>query len=327
MADEFVKPLGGLLIGAFLNTHAFGLVTYQFAAYHNAKYEDKIWVKTMVALLFCLDTFHSAEIVYMIWLFCVQNFDRPDLIKDTLWPLTITPLITSCSAFITHSYLAYCIYKTTDSRRLLVLLVALSIIDLGVGIACGAKSTTSFSLPELPVNRFLQGAWLVVDAVVNAVFCAILVWEFLQGRWTAKERDEGESTWWTVAKLGMRSGVIIFAISLLVVVIFGAAPSSSYLHAIFALSMGRIYSNCVLAELGSRRSIVQFQEPVYTTNAIEFAKYADTVRQSMHQVNQPGDRESDTNESDSRRQSRDGKFVLHDDRSEQDAIQQVKRDI
>ncbi|KAG6837612.1 hypothetical protein H0H93_006133 [Arthromyces matolae] len=73
----FDTNLGFLLLGIFFNTFLYGLVSYQYAVYYSTKFNDATWIKLLVVVLFCLDTFHSASVIYMAWVYCVENFDNP----------------------------------------------------------------------------------------------------------------------------------------------------------------------------------------------------------------------------------------------------------
>ncbi|KAJ2926585.1 hypothetical protein H1R20_g10521, partial [Candolleomyces eurysporus] len=46
MSAVYLGPtLGALLCGVCLNTYLYGLVTYQYGAYFNAKFDDPKWMK------------------------------------------------------------------------------------------------------------------------------------------------------------------------------------------------------------------------------------------------------------------------------------------
>ncbi|GLB38282.1 putative expressed protein [Lyophyllum shimeji] len=79
----FDTSLGALLLGVFFNTYIFGLVSFQYAAYHNMKVHDPRWIRSLVFLMFCLDTFHSASVIYMAWGYSVENYNNPIALLPT----------------------------------------------------------------------------------------------------------------------------------------------------------------------------------------------------------------------------------------------------
>ncbi|KAF8064021.1 hypothetical protein FPV67DRAFT_1698025 [Lyophyllum atratum] len=90
---QYDKTLGALLIGISFNTYMYGIVFAQYAAYYIRNFDDPKWIRALVISLFCLDTFSSSSLIYVSWVYMVQNFDNPPALNIASWPLSLTMLI------------------------------------------------------------------------------------------------------------------------------------------------------------------------------------------------------------------------------------------
>jgi len=126
--------IGTLLVGIFFNTYLYGLVTYQFAAYHRIKFNDHPAIKYMVLTLFLIYTVHSISAIYMAWVYCVTNYNNPTAITSALWPYTFTPIATALAALLTQIFLGYRIYRLSSSRILFGIIIVLAIPSFALGM-------------------------------------------------------------------------------------------------------------------------------------------------------------------------------------------------
>ncbi|KAJ3512286.1 hypothetical protein NLJ89_g3605 [Agrocybe chaxingu] len=99
--------LGVLVLGVFLNTYLYGIVSYQYMAYANTKFNDPLWMKVTVLSLFLLDTVHTASLIHMVWHYSISHFGDVAALSNNIWGLPFTVLVTALIAFLTQLFLGY----------------------------------------------------------------------------------------------------------------------------------------------------------------------------------------------------------------------------
>ncbi|KAJ8517919.1 hypothetical protein ONZ45_g4950 [Pleurotus djamor] len=243
--------LGTLLVGIFFNTYLYGLVTYQFAAYHVSKFNDPLWIRVFVGILFALDTFHTAAVIYMAWEYCVTNYNNPDILAVALWPYTFTPIGTAMAAVITHIFLGYRIYRLTERLWIFVIVLFVAAATFALGVACGTKAWMIRTLADLPVLNGLVITWLVMQVAIDAFITITLVFVL----WRAKTNFRATDT--VINRLirgAIQTGLFASIFSLGDMLAFALAPETNF-YGMFAIPLGRIYTNTLMDTLLMREGL------------------------------------------------------------------------
>ncbi|EIW74998.1 hypothetical protein CONPUDRAFT_159758 [Coniophora puteana RWD-64-598 SS2] len=116
-SNVIAQALGGPLIGTFVNTYLYGLVTFQFLKYTRAKFRDPFSLRLTVAMLFVLDTAHSISGVYIVYDICVVDYANPSSIGGPPWTYPFTMLASAVETFLTQAFLIYRISASGDSVK------------------------------------------------------------------------------------------------------------------------------------------------------------------------------------------------------------------
>ena len=104
--------LGPLLIGTIFNAFVYGICFMQFSTYWTSQWNDSYIIKydatfsvycpfrlfghrLLVGWTFLLDTFHTSALTYMLWVYVVNHFLNPSILKTVLWPFSTTPMVTT----------------------------------------------------------------------------------------------------------------------------------------------------------------------------------------------------------------------------------------
>ncbi|KAI5995738.1 hypothetical protein F5J12DRAFT_366481 [Pisolithus orientalis] len=124
--------LGPLLIGILFNTYLYGIVTYQFALYYRADFNDRLAVKCVVAFLLVLDIVHSIALIYMVWVYMVANYTNP-----------------------------------TTLQLMYGIVITMALPTFGLGIACGIEAWFIHVLADMPRINGLATAWIVMQVIVD----------------------------------------------------------------------------------------------------------------------------------------------------------------
>ncbi|KAF9500209.1 hypothetical protein BDN71DRAFT_1440797 [Pleurotus eryngii] len=267
------RMLGGLLLGAYLNTHFFGLVSYQYASYHTSKFRDPVWIKIIVPCLFCLDAFHTIELIYMIWIYCVTHFAEPEKLFDSEWPYTIAPIVIALSGIIVHTFLGYCAYRSTAKLYLFIIILVPSLASFAVGLSYGVKTISARILPGSASSPSFHTAYHATEFCTNALVSGVLAYVIFTAPSGFRPLEHVAKR---VIHGTIQIGLLSTLFSFLCLVTYAALGSSTY-YAIFLLPLGRIYSNSLLETLLSREVPIfpdSLPPEALTGDNVQFRRYS-----------------------------------------------------
>ncbi|KAI9463139.1 hypothetical protein HD554DRAFT_1415802 [Boletus coccyginus] len=240
--------IGTLEVGVFFNTFLYGLVTYQFAAYHRKEFNDRSAIRYMVLFLFVLDTFHSCSVTYMLWYYTVTNYDNPVALTVAEWPHTLTPLATALAALLTQVYLGFRILRLTGSKFLFGVIILLAIASFILGTICSVRATIIKVLSEMPRITPLVIAWLSLQVVVDMLITITLVIVLYRSRTGSRKTDTILNRF---IRGAIQTGFLASTFAVADLTTFILLPRMN-LYGMFAIPLGRIYTNTLLDTLLSR---------------------------------------------------------------------------
>ncbi|KAF8553140.1 hypothetical protein OG21DRAFT_1414869, partial [Imleria badia] len=269
------RMIGTLLVGIFLNTYLYGLVTYQFAAYYRTKFNDRPAVKYMVLFLFILDTVHSISVIYMAWSYTVTNYDNPAALAVAEWPYTFTPIATALAALVTQLYLGFRIWRMTSSRILYGVVILLAIPSFILGMACSIEAWIIKVLSELPRITPLVIAWLSMQVVVDTFITVTLIFVFSRSRTGFRKTDTVLNR---LIRGAIQTGLFAGIFSMGDLISFLVLPTTNF-YGMFAIPIGRIYTNTLLDTLLARESLKAEMAGTYDVNgAVSYSAIVTVTR-------------------------------------------------
>ncbi|KAL0576890.1 hypothetical protein V5O48_005097 [Marasmius crinis-equi] len=264
---DFDLVVGVYLLGLFLNTYLFGLVCYQFLVYKNTVFNDPLWIKSFVGVLFFLDTVHSVVEVYDAWQMCVTNYANPASLARVSWVIPFTAATTAVCALLAQSFLAHRVFILTKNKIIVAVIGILSLVGCVGGIVAGIKSgiisevakfgplkpivvgeclfNPHTNLSDLPLTQL--GFQTAADLLITATLTFVL----------SRSRTGFRRTDHILNRLirgAVQTGlfVTIFALGDLISFV---VYNQTNMYAFFAFPLGRIYTNTMLDTLNSRQSI------------------------------------------------------------------------
>ncbi|KAJ6609077.1 hypothetical protein B0H10DRAFT_140210 [Mycena sp. CBHHK59/15] len=248
---EFDSTIGFTLVGILLNTYFLGIVTSQFATYWNSKYKDPVWVKLGVTLLLVINMTQGIVVLYMGWFYCVANFANPSVIATSLWPYPFTALTTAVLALINQMFQCYRIYTFIPNKILAGLIIATALAACGLGIAAAVQSWIFSELAKLLALQPVVEANLALQTTVDVVISAILSFSFSRSKTDFKRTNQVLNV---LIRGAVQSGVFTSIFALGTLLSFRYSPGT-YMIAIFALPIGRIYTHTLLDHLIAREQL------------------------------------------------------------------------
>ncbi|KZO90130.1 hypothetical protein CALVIDRAFT_523162 [Calocera viscosa TUFC12733] len=259
--------LGPIVLGTNLNYLLFGIVIYQFASYlshssaqlalsrhnpyalHSFHFKPDPWpVRVVVYALMALDTYHTAVCGYMQWQYTINHFGDPGILQLATWPYASTPIVTVIASVTVQCFLAWRIRIITNRNVWFALIVTLSIIQglAGLGTGIGALWLSDISL--FYQLEPIAGVWFCTQVACDLLITTTLILTLNKERTGFKYTD---STINRLIRVAVETAAFATIFCVLDMTMF-FAESGNNLHLAFALPMGRIYSNTLLATLNSR---------------------------------------------------------------------------
>ncbi|KAF8345312.1 hypothetical protein F5887DRAFT_221547 [Amanita rubescens] len=258
---------GLLLIGVFLNTYLFGIVTYQFGLYYQLEFNDPLWLRLTVHTLLALDTFHSASLIYLAWWYLVVNYNNPSAFFVNIWPYRASIIESSITTFLTQHFMGYRIYRMSGKRHLYIGIMIVSLADLIAASITTAKACRIVDRRDLSVLNTEIVVWLATQVILDffiAGYTSIGLYK--------QRTDYGRTN--KILYRCIRSAIQVGALSTMFalgnLIAFVTWPSAN-LYGMFLFPIGRIYTNALMNTLtvrASLRSEMAGAEEVLDTNAV-----------------------------------------------------------
>jgi len=248
---QYDMVIGVLLIGLFLNTYLFGLVSYQFIVYRNTKFNDRPWIKALVVALFLLDLAQSMVVVYAGWEMCVTNYNNPASLAIISWTIPFTACGNAVLAFISQIFLGHRVLVMTKNKILVGVIGILSTVGLFGGMYSGIYSGVLRYIVKFPALDPFVTLWLGSQTAADLLITVSLTWVLSRSRTGFRRTDTIINR---IIRGSVQTGlfVSIFALADLFSFLFSR---NTYLYAMFAYPLGRIYTNTLLDTLNARSAL------------------------------------------------------------------------
>ncbi|KAF5352430.1 hypothetical protein D9756_005924 [Leucocoprinus leucothites] len=247
----FDLTVGVMLLGLFLNTYLYGLVTYQFLIYKNTKFNDALWIKVIVALLFFTDTLHSAVAIYAGWEMCVTNYNNPAALVFVGWTIPFTAVATSVAAILTQWFLGHRVLVLTKNKIITGLIAILSTLGFIFGVYAGIRSGIINDARNFaPLSPYVI-CWLGFQTSADLLITFVLTYVLSRSRTGFRKTD-------TIINRLIRGAIQtgLFASIFALADLFSfVLHQDTNLYAMFAYPIGRIYTNTLLDTLNARREL------------------------------------------------------------------------
>ncbi|EIM84585.1 uncharacterized protein STEHIDRAFT_100595 [Stereum hirsutum FP-91666 SS1] len=240
--------LGPVVVATVTNVFLYGICVVQFSTYYSAGFQDKKLIQALVAWVLLLDTFHVAASVYMLWDYVVTNFNNPEILTAAPWPFPSTPIVTVCASVPIQIFLAYRIKQFSGSWKIFAAIVFLSVAQGAFGIAGATGAVMTPNINDFGKLIPLVDTWLALAVVVD-VSITVLLFMYLSRSSSSYHRTKNVVT--KIIKSAVETAAFGSFFCIMDLICFSALQSTNF-HLIFALPMGRIYTNTLLSTLNSR---------------------------------------------------------------------------
>ncbi|KAH8818930.1 hypothetical protein DL96DRAFT_1820292, partial [Flagelloscypha sp. PMI_526] len=241
-----ICPLG-VSNNQWFSLYLYGFVFNQYLTYKTTKFDDRIWLRAIVAVLFVVDTSQVAVELYTVWYFLVENYTNPGVLNNLFWMLGFLGITTGISALVVQTFLINRLYRFTRLRWLFTILIFATITAFLCGALVGISILVD-AIKLIPVIP-LEIAWLTTVAGVDIVITVALS----RALWRSKTGFPGTDTVINrCIRASIQSGLFssVFALASLAAFV---SWGNTHINLVFGFPSGRIYSNSLLYTLVARK--------------------------------------------------------------------------
>lgn len=246
---------GAILVGGFLAAALSGIVTVQSFIYFKLYPTDLAWRKAIVAVIWSLDSIHTALVGASIWIYLIQNFGDTSKINDIPVTVAMTIALTAILTFIVHCFFAHRIHKLSRCDwRISAPILAFAFLRL-----CSASITTAEMIHLKTFSEFKQEfRWiftlgLALSSLVDILIAIFLCYSLQTTRKAASSMDYIVNS---VILYTLENNSLTSAATVISMVCWLVMPTNLIFMGLhFVIS--KLYANSLLATLNARKQLRQ----------------------------------------------------------------------
>ncbi|KAJ4492825.1 hypothetical protein C8J55DRAFT_215872 [Lentinula edodes] len=246
------NTMGAAFIGVICAASLYGVSCVQTWFYFS-RYPGDLWyIKCLVAIVWVFDSIHQALISHTVYFYVVTNFSNPTEQANLVWSILLEVLFNGLIGFLVQSFLTMRVWKMSNQNKPLTLLIVMFVLgELGCSVAFTISSLKLVTWKDLTSLKSLSMTVNVLGAVSDVIIAAGLFYFLHRSRTGFKKSDTmiSKLIMFTVST-GLLTSVCAVA-SLLSILIWG----KTLIYVAFYFSLGRLYSNSLLATLNARKGI------------------------------------------------------------------------
>ncbi|KAJ7732832.1 hypothetical protein B0H16DRAFT_1769863 [Mycena metata] len=275
-APNVTLLFGPMLLGVLLNTLLYGIMVVQATLYYSRYSNDRPWFRYLVAYLVLIETVDLVCDIGIIYEPLILRYGTPEALLVSPVMLRADAVLTVLISTPIQCFIAWRIYAVTRSLTLPFLILILSLVSFGGGIA-----TTAVVSAHPEYADFSQFHAEVITWLTSSTLCDILLTASLvHSLWTRKTRGGSTDSYVSkIISLTIQTGSITAAAAMLNVIFFLAIPHTTF-NFMMDFPLSKLYTNSTLSTLNARswrENIVQ----VHATNVLFEPTTSATVTQSF----------------------------------------------
>ncbi|KAJ7662594.1 hypothetical protein DFH06DRAFT_355701 [Mycena polygramma] len=248
---DIESTYGALLIGVFISIFFQGVLSVQAYIYYENFREDSLKMKALVAIVWTLDFVQLVLICETAYHYLVRNWGNPAVLSDTTVELDLHLVFLTGASMICQGFFLNRVWRFSKNKILTGILAAACLATGTIDIVMAVQTIKNKSIATILSHTFsgeVIGVF-AVGAAADIMIAVILVW-YLQRELTVFDRINS-----LVARLiqyTIATGLITSLLALGCLIAYVASPHSLIFLAMH-FSLGRMYTNALLATLNSRK--------------------------------------------------------------------------
>ncbi|KAJ3786992.1 hypothetical protein GGU10DRAFT_350006 [Lentinula aff. detonsa] len=275
MSSSLDETFGAAYIGIVVAAMLLGISVIQ-GFYYFTHHEDRWILRGLVVAVLIFDLIHQILITHTGWVYLVSFSQQPAKLGTVIWSLLAEVLFNGLTAFCVQCFLTYRIWKLSGAKVwLTTIVISFVLSEFACVIAFAIIAFLRVKTFE-QLSAELKGLSVTVNAVAVAgdLFIAGILTLLLQRSKTGFRKSDTMINKLIIFAVNTGGLTSICAVASLISIL--AAPAT-FIYISFFFSMGRLYTNSLLANLNARSMIRKAAEGINTITgdaSISFKDYA-----------------------------------------------------
>ncbi|KAH7906642.1 hypothetical protein BJ138DRAFT_1162188 [Hygrophoropsis aurantiaca] len=253
---------GPFVIGYTMCFGLMGVLAVQAFIYFNRFPNDRTWMKTLVTVVFCLESLITIFAFHGFWTgvtklgsdlsgIVAAGVGGQSLSPDPLWSYVAIAPLTGLVSFLTHGFFCWRIWVVGQAIIVPVLVMMVSLMQFSM-VTYGA---IKYGLvPDLNVDHpmpFYLPLWLCGSLLCDLTISVYMIKSLLQGKY---DFQATKSLSIKLIKLTIETGAVTTTAALVELILAVAYRVTMYHLALFFI-ISKLYANCLLATLNARLAL------------------------------------------------------------------------
>ncbi|KAH8108733.1 hypothetical protein DFH11DRAFT_1070763 [Phellopilus nigrolimitatus] len=242
---------GAAFVGLVVSAVLYGLTLLQTYTYYRTYPNDSARLKSLVFILWFLDSLHLVLCTNAIYWYLVTNFNNPENLELTYWSMNIQTDCNGLIGLMVELFFAQRVWRVSKNWFLTGFITILAFVHCGLGIFFTVEG---FILKEF--SKYSQLTWVTSTGLGSAaaadITIAVSLVYFLSKNRTGFERTDSLIT--TLTVYAINTGLLTSICATAAVVSFATMPLN-FVWLSFFWCLGKLYVNSLLASLNSREAL------------------------------------------------------------------------
>ncbi|KAF9481198.1 hypothetical protein BDN70DRAFT_876671 [Pholiota conissans] len=255
--ESLDNTYGAAFVGLVASAVLYGVTLLQTFLYYKQYPNDSRFTKSIVFLLWILDTTHLILCAVAIYTYLIRNYNNPSALNRSTWSMNVQTDCNGLIGLIVECFFARRVWKLSRNIFLTALIVALAFIHFGLGVLFTVEGFILVETSKFPKLIWVTSTGLGSAAAADIIIAVSLCYYLTKSR-TGFARTDSLIT--TLIVYSLTTGLITSIIAFICVVTFAIMPTN-YIWLGFFWLIGKCYVNSLLAALNSRDSLREQVSP------------------------------------------------------------------
>ncbi|OCH88914.1 hypothetical protein OBBRIDRAFT_794804 [Obba rivulosa] len=251
--DTVIEPDGGaLLLSAVFGALFYGVTLVQSYLYYDRYWDDRLILKTFVAILIAFDTVQLGFLIYSAWWYLVTNYGN--LPSTELVPpgIAVDVAITICMGFLVQSFFAIRVWRTSDGNTVVpIIIMILSSAQFTLGMYYTVMIQRSHYESTLAEVSWTAASGLACSMAADFLITVSLCYYLRKIRSGMLKTDRLISV---IVMYTVNTGLLTSAVATCAIILTTVYSKQLWLSIPFSL-VSKCYVNSVLATLNAREKL------------------------------------------------------------------------
>ncbi|KAI0744338.1 hypothetical protein C8Q80DRAFT_891490 [Daedaleopsis nitida] len=242
---------GALFVGMVCGLIIYGLTLLQTYRYFRLYPNDRPVLFWLVIVIWALETFHTLLTVEACYWHLITNYFNPLSLLEGHWSTRLMVPTTGLLLIVSQTFYARRVWYVGPQCRYIVGVVGCIMVTLAGFMIATTVESFRLSLHDFQHISWLVSAMVGLGALADAILTVTLITILMRRRTGAKRTD---STIDILVLYAINTGFLSFIFAFLTF-LFAIILPGNLIYIGFSIVSSKLYSNCVLAVLNSRRAL------------------------------------------------------------------------